>query len=557
MDEPFENWSETVTTYPLLTFVPKTVLGIQNVVRYAANNDKRVRCSGHRFSWSPIFAEDGEILISLIAPKRATAVPNVAAITRSPDSGPNGPELKRIELLPERTAQGNGLCRMGASVTNEELRRWLVDNGDWALPSNTVIADGTVVGSASTMSHGAGFQHQTLADNVRRLEYVDCNGELHVVDDPQDINAIAGSMGMFGVITHITHEVIPMQYAILNPRKIDVALAIPPIDKTEIPEALQQDWLRTAEADSRINAAVDEFERRSANDYYSEWIWFPYQQRVWTHTWNPSNDATDVRKYPNNLEVLRQWLENWAGTAISTSPILGGLPDRWEAELIGKTGMNTLPPFGLQDRQPTIVTTLPDALHHRRGISNMPLHNLEFEIPLPPRADDPSKPDFTIARRAWWDVIKLVYEYEDSAPLRLAMEMRIMGGSDALLAPQRGNTLGTVAIGIGSTINADRDGQWREFCQRVVDAWSASAAEAGGRQPLNLRPHWAKVWTGLRMFGRPIEEYVREVAFADQIAEFKDAMAYIGRRHEYGLEDAQARFSNPLWDQVIYGGMMG
>ena len=531
--------------------MPKTVLGIQNVVRYAASNDKRVRCSGYRLSWNPIFSEDGEILISLIEPKKASAVPNTAYLTKAPDYGPEGPELKRIELLSEQTAQGNGLCRIGASVTNEELRRWFLDNGNWALPVNPVIADGTVVGSASTMSHGAGREHKTLADNVRRVEYVDCNGELHVVDDPQDINAIVGSMGLFGVITHITHEVIPMQYAVLEPRKIDVALAIPPLDKDEIPEPLRQEWLQSADADARISAAVTEFERRAANDFYCEWIWFPYQQRVWTHTWNPTTDATEATKYPNNFEVLRQWLENWAGNALTASPLLSGLPDRWEAEIIGKTGMTTLPPFGRPDREPTIVTALPDALHYRRGLSNMPLHNLELEIPLPPRADNPSEPDFSVARRAWWDVIKLVYAYTDSVPLRVFLEMRIIGGSDALLAPQRGNDLGTVAIGIGSTINADRDGQWLEFCQRVVDAWSASSPDLAGGYS-NVRPHWAKVWTGLRMQGQPIEEYVRDVAFADQIRDFKGAMADIGRRHNYSVEDAQARLSNPLWDRIIF-----
>ena len=248
-----------------------------------------MRCSGHRFSWSPIFSEDGEILISLIKPKRATSTPNVAALIWTPDSGPTGPELKRIELIPGQTSQGNGLLRIGASVTNDELRRWFLKNGEWALPVNTVLADGTVIGSVSTMSHGGGREHQTLADQVRQLEYIDCNGELHFVDDPDDINAIAGSMGLFGVITHVVYEVVPMQYAILEPRKIDVALAIPPLDKEEIPEALRQGWFEAADADSRIQAAAEEFERRGADDYFSEWIWFPYQQRVWTQTWEPNN----------------------------------------------------------------------------------------------------------------------------------------------------------------------------------------------------------------------------------------------------------------------------
>ena len=507
-----------------------------------------MRCSGHRFSWSPIFSEDGEILISLIKPERATSAPNVAALIGVPDSGPNGPELKRIELLSEQTSQGNGLLRIGASVTNDELRRWFIDNGRWALPVNTVLADGTVIGSVSTMSHGGGREHQTIADQVRQLEYIDCNGRLHVVNDPEDVNAIAGSMGLFGVITHIVYEVVPMRYAVLKPRKIDVALAIPPLDKDEIPGALRKEWFGAADADSRIQAAAEEFGRRAADDYFSEWIWFPYQQRVWTQTWNPTTDSTGVTNYPGYLETLRQWLENWAGSFITTSEVLSGLPERWQAQLIGTTGIASLPPTLQRNGEPTIVAKLPNALHHRRGPANMPLRNLEFEIPLPPQPNNPSEPDFSVARRAWWDVIRLVYEYTDSSPLRLGMEMRIMGSSNALLAPQRGNDLGTVSIGILSTVNAARDGRWPEFCQRVVDLWSSSPYS----ENLNVRPHWAKEWTGLNMRGQPIETYMRDVAFADQISEFRGAMEGIGDRHGYAVEDVQARFSNPLWDQIVF-----
>lgn len=544
----FKNWADTDQNKPQLTFVPKTVLGLQNIVLFALQNRKRVRCSGHRFSWSPIFSENGEILISLIKPERATSYPNIAAVIKAPDSGPNGPELKRIELLSEQTSQGNGLLRIGASATNDELRRWFIDDGRWALPVNTVLADGTVIGSVSTMSHGGGREHQTLVDQVRQLKYIDCNGALHVVDDPDDINAIAGSMGMFGVITHIVYEVVPMKYAVMKPRKLDVAFAIPPLDKDEIPEALRKEWFEAADADSRIQAAAEDFERRGANDYFSEWIWFPYQQRVWTQTWNPTTDSTGVTDYPGILLTWRQWLENYLGNLITSSETLSGLPDKWQASMIGYFGLRSLSPYGSDDRETTTVAKLPNALHHRRGPANMPVRNLEFEIPLPPQPNNPNEPDFSVARRAWWDVIRLVYEYTESSPLRLGMEMRIMGSSDALLAAQRGNDLGTVSIGILSTVNAARDGQWSGFCQRVVDLWSSSSYS----ESLNVRPHWAKEWTGLNMRGQPIEEYMRDVAFADQITEFTDAMEEIGGRHGYGVEDVQARFSNPLWDQIVF-----
>jgi hypothetical protein len=67
---------------------------------------------------------------------------------------------------------------------------------------------------------------------------------------------------------------------------------------------------------------------------------------------------------------------------------------------------------------------------------------MEFQIPLPPLPHDSTKPDLTVVRKAWWDVINLVYADEGRSPLRLTLELRIMGGSNMLMAPQHGNDLG-------------------------------------------------------------------------------------------------------------------
>ena len=117
---------------------------------------------------------------------------------------------------------------------------------------------------------------------------------------------------------------------------------------------------------------------------------------------------------------------------------------------------------------------------------------MEWEIPLPALASDPSKPDLSIVQRAWWDIIKLVYEEaeEGRSPLRLTLELRIMGGSDMLMAAQRGNDYGTASIEILTVPNAVPE-QWEAFKQKVADRWTSY--EANGVK-LNSRPHWAKEW---------------------------------------------------------------
>ena len=117
---------------------------------------------------------------------------------------------------------------------------------------------------------------------------------------------------------------------------------------------------------------------------------------------------------------------------------------------------------------------------------------MEFQIPLPPHPSDPAKPDLSIVQRAWWDVINLVYREaaDGRSPMRLTLELRIMGGSDILMAPQRGNDLGTASIEILTVPGAVPD-QWEKFKQEVADIWMGY--EVNGAK-LNARPHWAKEW---------------------------------------------------------------
>ena len=121
----------------------------------------------------------------------------------------------------------------------------------------------------------------------------------------------------------------------------------------------------------------------------------------------------------------------------------------------------------------------------------MRVRDLEFQIPIPGKASDPSQPDYTVVQRAWWDVINLCYE-DDSCPMRLTMELRIMGDSKLLMAPQNGNTHGTASIEVLSIPDAVSDNEWIPFLQRVADLWLSYKDSNGAL--LNVRPHWAKEW---------------------------------------------------------------
>ena len=179
----------------------------------------------------------------------------------------------------------------------------------------------------------------------------------------------------------------------------------------------------------------------------------------------------------------------------------------------------------------------------------MRVRDLEFQIPIPGKKDDETKPDYSVVQKAWWDIINLTYEDADT-PMRLTMELRIMGDSNLIMAPQRGNTHGTASIEVLSIPDVVSDGEWGAFLQRVCDLWMSYRDNHGIL--LNVRPHWAKEWEDISMRGMPAREFLREVAYKDAIPEFKETLASIGELQGWGLKDIKERFSNELWDYLVY-----
>ena len=206
----------------------------------------------------------------------------------------------------------------------------------------------------------------------------------------------------------------------------------------------------------------------------------------------------------------------------------------------------------------------------------MRVRDTEFQIPVP-NLPNSEEPDWSVIQRAWWDAIKLVYELSGKkppqgffkrvaqifkrspvgdtrrTPMRLTLELRIMGGSKLHMAPQAGNKY-TASIEVLTVPDAQNDGEWQDFMQQLIGKWM-SYTDATGKK-LNVRPHWAKEWESLKFgeAGKQIDarEYLRTISYKDAIPEFKETLATIGNEHGWTLKDIQARFSNELWDKIVY-----
>ncbi|KAF7131438.1 hypothetical protein CNMCM5793_004609 [Aspergillus hiratsukae] len=262
--------------------------------------------------------------------------------------------------------------------------------------------------------------------------------------------------GLIGVVTHITLVVDQMTYAAMTPEKVAVIDAIPPPAslRSRVPQPIYQP--RTPD---EIRRAQEAFEKRAAEDYYAEWFWFPYSDEMWINTWSTTTESVDVQEYPDNVEIATQWLQAIAMEALQylakdtkTEEILPML----RTTAVSRLAMSALP-AGTE-----IKTWVPDALHFRRAIQNTRVRDLELEIPLPHRPDDANKPDFSIVQHA----------------------------CNVLMAPQRGNRLGTCSIEVLTLQSVTQ--YWEAFAQEVLDKWMELREWNG--QKLNIRPHWAKEW---------------------------------------------------------------
>jgi hypothetical protein len=75
----------------------------------------------------------------------------------------------------------------------------------------------------------------------------------------------------------------------------------------------------------------------------------------------------------------------------------------------------------------------PDAVHFERGVQNMKVRDIEFEINVP---DINGEIDYKLIQKIWWVALEYVENYPEE--INIALEMRLFKGSNATLAPEIG-----------------------------------------------------------------------------------------------------------------------
>jgi FAD/FMN-containing dehydrogenase len=53
------------------------------------------------------------------------------------------------------------------------------------------------------------FQNGSLLDNILEIEYIDGNGEIHILQNTEEISILFGTCGIFGIITRLKMKLVP------------------------------------------------------------------------------------------------------------------------------------------------------------------------------------------------------------------------------------------------------------------------------------------------------------------------------------------------------------
>merc|ERR1719367_667047 len=542
IDEDFENWAGTLSgNSTVRTFFPRTVSGIQEIIRMAKSEGARIRPSGIRHTTTPfIWGVDndkqpllGHILEYVIA-MVPQEVSDQLSYARETEGWENDTELVFMEG-PLEVWEENGMkkasVRMGASSLNSHYFDWALKN-NFTFPSNTIQHLMSIGGVATPMCHGAGIMHRTIADRIIKIEYVDSEGELQYVDDPELLPAAAGHLGLLGVVTAITYKVDEMSYGRFWPRF----------------------WPGGVEAFYNFSGegVPEETIDLMTNSYYFEMIQFPVHHNVigelWLDAWDNKGRAEDAVTLLTGIEEEYQIAYLFLGEAANQvfrflQKATGnhnylywtyGLLTAWDSSV------------GMLHLEEPITTTITEAMHWERGLHYISTNLFEVNIPIPPTAD--GTPNWEIVKQSWKDMMNISAQFnaEGKYPSDLGMESRLMAGSDLLLAPQHGNYW-TQSIEVSGSPLVPRE-IWEEFKNALALKWSSYVDPLTGEK-LRMRPHWAKEFPN--KVGDDDYTTWAKKAFAPQIPEFISLLKKVFESNNGSFENSMKMFSTKYLDVLF------
>lgn len=187
----FINWDKTIEIDQLFYTVPTTIFQVRRIIKAAAHLGMRVRATGVGHARSPLYVDEGNILM------------DVRQLERH-----DGP---RIELHQANGERNFPTLTAMTGVIERDLNSFMTEKGVTMLsqPLNDVESFGGMVAAAT---HGSTWSAPTYSGYVVEMRLMDSAGRLRRFTKerhPHIIKAAKCNLGMFGIMYDITIRVYP------------------------------------------------------------------------------------------------------------------------------------------------------------------------------------------------------------------------------------------------------------------------------------------------------------------------------------------------------------
>eukprot|EP00005_Dracoamoeba_jomungandri_P000133 CAMPEP_0174253216 /NCGR_PEP_ID=MMETSP0439-20130205/2596_1 /TAXON_ID=0 /ORGANISM="Stereomyxa ramosa, Strain Chinc5" /LENGTH=877 /DNA_ID=CAMNT_0015334125 /DNA_START=65 /DNA_END=2694 /DNA_ORIENTATION=- len=424
----FSNFHANISRNVGKSIAPSTADEISEFILEAKEAERRVRGVGGGHSYSNIFFDDSDYLIS-------------------------SNNLRGINIE-KKFESGKVWLKIGAGETTLNVTKFLTSNS-LELPCNLYPHSFMFGGCAATGAHGTGWNAGTLSDYIVSMEIIDSNGKLQTYsydDTPDLMPAVIYNLGLFGIIFTVTVEVKQSRF---NYKTVDKKVVMEDL----IPE----------------NGNCEDLINLIPNHYSIQMFWYGFNN--YKSGWNPWEDdmlllkvVDRTKDQPTEQQELSSYQQK-----VDTGFLV-------ENGLLTKTFINAVMPVdlklacsliaqstrGLVRGLPTgaRVGGLSSTLHQHYCDDNVKTRAIQVALPL--------LRNFSNFIQAWNAVAETARSWvkeKKEMPCDLTLAARFMKNSAALLSPAYSKDPDQHFCVLEMSCSVLLQHNWDEFSAEIATEW--------------------------------------------------------------------------------------
>jgi FAD/FMN-containing dehydrogenase len=456
--DAWRNWSGELRCVPRRLYCdeargpwrsPRTLEDLQAIVRDARAEGAKVRVFGSSHSWSRLAPADDGFMVDN---RMIGAEGDHYRLRLDPADGGRGP----------RATAPPGL-------TSREFEAWLWAMG-YSLPTSAVEDCFTLGGMAATATHGAGFGVATVSDLVAGMTFVDGLGEVRrwsrETATADELAAIQCGLGCLGLVYDVTFDVVPRVEVLHVARSVPYGSLF-------------------ADTDAARAALRDLHEGYDSIEFF----WWPFRYAglpfvsrpeinpdVWVLAMKRDAAASAV---PRGA-LRRFWhLQVLDIASMVVCGLLASVVLRSPRAAFLLAWMTCSTNLWVDARSGAFRMSLADGNHfvNATGVEFVRAVACEWSVPFDRRAPLDRADGYERVRQSFAVSHDLVVEAfhahaitdPRASPIVLAVEMRTLGASSALLSPgyQPDDRRGAVSYAAPELVTSAGHPAWPEFARRV------------------------------------------------------------------------------------------